>query len=179
MKPEEPESLGGSAFLFEFESSREPDPNPASHTSLASASTEALRLFVAYGHPLDPIRLPVDAGEHAAGLLRILQRVLEGYGRSIRCAPGWYGLICRLDQTLASIDPSYEIRAVKQVDGQLRFQYKPGKSLTAGDRTRMKEAVRSAVAESLATCEICGHPGQPTAALTSTRTLCAACSSLP
>lgn len=65
--------------------------------------------------------LPADAGEHSRGLMRILARIPEGWGRWIGCGPGWYPLIIELDEQIASLWLGYEVQQVKEKYGSLRY----------------------------------------------------------
>jgi len=65
--------------------------------------------------------LPEDAGEHADGLLKIIRRIPENWGRWISCGSGWYPLLVELDEKLAQIEPDYEIHQVKEKFGTLRY----------------------------------------------------------
>ena len=89
-----------------------------------AASIEAVRQI-----PLDPEtvlnaeHIPEDAGEHRAGLERILRRIPDGWGRWISCGPGWYAIIVDLADKIAEILPEYEIHQVKEKYGALRFYW--------------------------------------------------------
>jgi hypothetical protein len=72
---------------------------------------------------LNAVHVPEDAGEHAAGLERILRRIPDGWGRWIGCDAGWYPLLVELDQKLAALLPEYEIHQVKEKYGTLRFYW--------------------------------------------------------
>jgi len=88
------------------------------------AGIEALRQI-----PCDPVRVldaihvPDDAGEHRAGLERILRRIPDGWGRWIGCGPGWYPIIVDLADAIAELVPEYEIHQVKEKYGTLRFYW--------------------------------------------------------
>jgi len=88
------------------------------------AGIEALRQI-----PLDPVRVldavhvPDDAGEHRAGLERILRRIPDGWGRWIGCGPGWYQIVVELADAIADLVPGYEIHQVKEKYGTLRFYW--------------------------------------------------------
>jgi hypothetical protein len=59
-------------------------------------------------------------------LAAVLARIPVGdYSHVIDCARGWYPLLVRLDQTLAALDPGYEVHGVTAVDGALRFYAMP------------------------------------------------------
>lgn len=70
---------------------------------------------------LDDVVLPDDAGVHAAGLARILNRIPAGWGRWISCGPGWYARLVELDKEIATILPEYEVHQVKEKFGTLRY----------------------------------------------------------
>lgn len=72
---------------------------------------------------LNSVHIPEDAGEHAEGLLRILERIPDGWGRWIGCGPGWYPIIVRLADEIAELLPAYEIHQVKEKYGTLRFYW--------------------------------------------------------
>lgn len=72
---------------------------------------------------INAVHVPEDAGEHAAGLERILRRIPDGWGRWIGCDTGWYPLLVELDQKLAALLPEYEIHQVKEKYGTLRFYW--------------------------------------------------------
>lgn len=88
------------------------------------AGIEALRQI-----PLDPVRVldaihvPDDAGEHRAGLERLLRRIPDGWGRWISCGPGWYPIVVELADAIAELLPEYEIHQVKEKYGTLRFYW--------------------------------------------------------
>jgi hypothetical protein len=67
------------------------------------------------------VGVPDDAGEHAAGLARILQRIPERYGRYISCDAGWYPLIVAANEALEALAADYEIHQVKEKFGGLRL----------------------------------------------------------
>lgn len=72
---------------------------------------------------INTLHLPEDAGEHAAGLERILGRIPDGWGRWIGCDAGWYPLLIDLDRQIAALLPEYEIHQVKEKYGTLRFYW--------------------------------------------------------
>lgn len=70
---------------------------------------------------LNTVHVPEDAGEHEAGLRRIMSRIPERWGRWISCGKGWYPMLIELDEKLAEIYPDYQIHQVKEKFGTLRF----------------------------------------------------------
>jgi len=72
---------------------------------------------------LDALHVPDDAGEWREGLERILRRIPDGWGRWISCGPGWYPIVVRLADEIATILPEYEIHQVKEKYGTLRFYW--------------------------------------------------------
>jgi hypothetical protein len=72
---------------------------------------------------LNALHVPEDAGEHAAGLERMLRRIPDGWGRWVRCDAGWYELLVQLDEQIAALLPDYEIHQMKEKYGTLRFYW--------------------------------------------------------
>jgi hypothetical protein len=72
---------------------------------------------------LDAVHVPLNAGEFEDGLERILHRIPDGWGRWISCDAGWYPIIVRLDEQIASLAPGYVIQQVKEKYGTLRFYW--------------------------------------------------------
>lgn len=70
---------------------------------------------------LDELLVPQDAGEHAPGLTKILQRIPSGWGRWISCGRGWYDRLVALDTEIESFLPDYEVHQVKEKYGELRY----------------------------------------------------------
>jgi len=84
---------------------------------------------------LDALHVPDDAGEWREGLERILRRIPDGWGRWISCGPGWYPIVVRLADEIATILPEYEIHQVKEKYGTLRFYWGvPDRQLTCCQR---------------------------------------------
>lgn len=79
---------------------------------------------------LNALHIPDDAGEHAAALKRMLLRIPDGWGRSIRCSRGWYPIVVELDQQLSALFPDYELHQVKEKFGCLRFYWAVGARVT-------------------------------------------------
>lgn len=73
----------------------------------------------------DAIHMPDDAGDHEDGLLDIMLRIPDGWGRWIRVERGWYSLVCELDRSLAAVFPDYVVRQVKQKFGSLNYHWAP------------------------------------------------------
>lgn len=104
----------------------------------------------------DKMHVPEDAGEHRDGLVAILRRIPDGWGRWISCSAGWYPIIVELDRQLAAIDPDYELHQVKEKFGTLRYYYR---TEVEGARERMNALIRAAEDQCERTCEQCGQPG--------------------
>ncbi len=115
------------------------------------------------------LHVPPDAGEYEEALRALLERIPDGWGRWIRCGPGWYPILAELDERLREIDPDYRVLQVKEKFGTLRF-YWSGRNREAGDRV-----VREAEAASARTCELCGEPGKLRIRRTWMQTVCNSC----
>lgn len=98
------------------------------------------------------LHVPYDAGEYEAALRALLERIPDGWGRWIRCGPGWYPILARLEERLREIDADYQVYQIKEKFGDLRF-YWSGRNSDAG-----RAAVADAQAEAARTCEVCGNP---------------------
>ncbi|RIS02732.1 hypothetical protein D2E70_16125 [Mycobacteroides abscessus] len=105
----------------------------------------------------DKLHVPDDAGDHEDGLIAIMRRIPDGWGRWISCSRGWYPIIVELDQRLAAIDPGYAVHQCKEKFGGLRYYVHTG----LGDevRDRMWALIRAAEEQCACTCELCGEPG--------------------
>jgi hypothetical protein len=104
-----------------------------------------------------PTGVPTDAGEHAAGLARILRRMRSPSDATIAIGPGWYSLLVELDARLASLDPGY--RVIREVDeryGTLSYEVESVIGITG----KLDDVVASFEAKSATVCERCGGPGQ-------------------
>lgn len=108
---------------------------------------------------LNKIHMPADAGEHEAGLRRIMMRIPPNWGRWISCSRGWYPIVIELDRALAAIDPAYEVHQVKEKYAGLRYYFGTSESITEADRKRMEQLVDEAEEKCERTCELCGEPG--------------------
>jgi hypothetical protein len=116
--------------------------------------------------------LPEDAGKHAEGLLKILERIPEHWGRWISCGSGWYPLLIELNEKLAQIEPDYEIHQVKEKFGTLRYYI----GTIDHDRfDQMSKIIDSYESKSAITCETCGSEGELRSQRYWYRTLCVTC----
>ena len=70
---------------------------------------------------LDDIHMPRDAGAYADGLLAIMERIPDRWGRWISCDAGWYPLLIELDTELAALCPDYVVHQAKSKFGGLRY----------------------------------------------------------
>jgi len=136
------------------------------------------RLAELYGeHDINLPHIPEDAGEHRAGIVEVLSRIPDGWGRWISCDAGWYPLITELGAKLAAIDPNYVVHQIKEKYGALRFYAETEAEGPRGER--FDELIEAAQKRSEHICEQCGTSG---AALRASReplglmkTLCAQC----
>lgn len=104
-------------------------------------------------HDIDALHIPDDAGDHRAGLVAVMIRIPDGWGRWISCDAGWYRLIIDLDAALAALDPDYVIHQVKEKFGTLRFY---AETDLMGERAKQFAALIDATeAASAHTCERC------------------------
>lgn len=133
---------------------------------------------------IDPIAMrermnvPEDAGEWEEGLVRILSRIPDGWGRWIRCGKGWYPLVCGLDMALAELDPDYEVHQVKEKFGTLSYYAAPSEGLDEAKREQFEFLIGEAEAVSASICENCTRPGsmhKTRSASAWYRTLCGDC----
>ncbi|GAA4407334.1 hypothetical protein [Tsukamurella soli] len=107
---------------------------------------------------LNKLHVPNDADEWRDGLVRLMCRIPDGWGRWISCSKGWYPLLVQLDADLAAIDPGYELHQCKEKYGTLRFYFDTDTDVDAA-RTRMNALVDAAEDRSARTCDRCGEPG--------------------
>jgi hypothetical protein len=70
---------------------------------------------------VDAVHVPDDAGEHEEALLRLLQRIPDGWGRWISCSSGWFALLARAERELADVCPTFAVHQVKEKFGTLRL----------------------------------------------------------
>jgi hypothetical protein len=134
------------------------------------AAIEAVRQVpIDLDRMMNALHVPPDAGEYEGALRALLERIPDGWGRWIRCGPGWYPILAELEGRLREIDPDYRVLQVKEKFGTLRF-YWSGRSREAGD-----EAVRDAELASTHTCELCGARGKLRVRRSWLRTVCDSC----
>jgi hypothetical protein len=91
--------------------------------TLAGGSRAVSQVPLDMSTVLDALHVPADAGEHAAGLERMLRRIPNGWGRWVSCDAGWYPLLVRLDENISALLPEYEIHQMKEKYGTLRFYW--------------------------------------------------------
>lgn len=127
---------------------------------------------------INSLHVPEDAGEYRKGIVELISRIPDGWGRWISCDAGWYPLITELGTKLAAIDPNYVVHQIKEKFGTLRFY---AETDAEGERLRHFEAlIASAEEKSANTCERCGRsPAElhvsKVPPLSYGRTLCRAC----
>lgn len=142
------------------------------------ATEAAFNQFVqtadAFREAIDCLHVPDDAGEHRDGLVRILSRIPEGWGRWIGCSAGWYGLICELDSALAQLDPDYAVHQCKEKFGGLRY-YAHSTNFRGGGDNEFRRLISTAEERSTRTCELCGEPGRLHARRSWVKTVCSSC----
>ncbi|MFC7754589.1 hypothetical protein [Tsukamurella soli] len=142
----------------------------------AGAAFEQALTQLSPDETLNKLHVPDDAGEWRDGLVRLMSRIPDGWGRWISCDKGWYPLLVQLDAALAEIDPGYELHQCKEKYGTLRFYYSPSDDTPGGARERMDQLVRAAENATEIMCERCGAPGrQMYRASGWTKTLCTSC----
>lgn len=100
-----------------------------------------------------------------AGRKKSLKESLMAFG--FGCADGWFGLIYKLSQKIATLDPKGEVQAVqvKEKFAGLRFY------INWGNR-EVFDLIDEAEKKSLETCEECGKPGKPRNDIGWWQTLC-------
>lgn len=105
--------------------------------------------------------LPVDSGEYADGLQRILDRISHRDFQQIACDRGWFALLVALDEELAALCPDYEVLQVKQKLGGLSFYWRLPASKVGDSELfeRMTAIVNNYTALASRTCEQTGAPG--------------------
>jgi hypothetical protein len=132
--------------------------------------------------------LPEDAGEHSEGLLEILRRIPDGWGRWISCSSGWYPLLIELDEKLAEIAPEYEVHQVKEKFGTLRYyigmpelaehqerELELERERRRGLFNQMYEIINAYEHKSATICESCGSTAELRSRGYWYQTLCSTC----
>ena len=109
-----------------------------------------------YDEARDSFHVPKDAGEYTDGLVAIMMRIPDGWGRWISCDKGWYPIIIDVDQKLAKLDPNYTVHQVKEKFGGLRYYFAATSAVDEETGKKMNEIVRKAEKLADRTCEICG-----------------------
>ena len=113
-----------------------------------------------YNERRDSVHIPADAGEYTDGLVAIMMRIPDGWGRWISCDKGWYPIIVDVDRRLCELDPIYSLHQVKEKFGGLRYYFKPTANADHETLRKMQEIVRDAEARAGQTCECCGSTEQ-------------------
>jgi len=137
------------------------------------------RLNELYGdHDLNSLHVPEDAGAYRDGIIELLARIPDGWGRWISCGPGWYPLITELGSKLRAIDPNYVVHQIKEKFGTLRFYAETG--LEGEEWERFDALIDEAEARSAHVCERCesGYADlcvSGTALYSHAKTLCRSC----
>ena len=109
-----------------------------------------------YKESRDSFHVPPDAGEYTDGLVAIMIRIPDGWGRWIRCDKGWYPIIVDVDRRIADLDPNYVVHQVKEKFGGLRYYFAPTANVDEETGKKMQQIVRKAEKLADRTCEICG-----------------------
>ena len=109
-----------------------------------------------YDESRDSFHVPEDAGEYTDGLVAIMMRIPDGWGRWISCDRGWYRIIIDVDQQLAKLDPNYAVHQVKEKFGGLRYYFAATSAVDEETWEKMQQIVRKAEKLADKTCEICG-----------------------
>ena len=113
-----------------------------------------------YKESRDSFHVPPDAGEYTDGLVAIMIRIPDGWGRWISCEKGWYPIIVDVDRRLAELDPNYVVHQVKEKFGGLRYYFEATANTDHETWEKMQRIVREAEAKAGQTCECCGSTGQ-------------------
>jgi hypothetical protein len=129
-------------------------------------------------HDVDSLHVPEDAGEYRPGIVALVMRIPEGWGRWISCEAGWYPLITELGTMLAEMDPDYVVHQIKEKFGTLRFYAES--DLVGDERERFDALIDEAEVRSACICERCGNGDADlcvsgTALYSHAKTLCRAC----
>ena len=123
-----------------------PDPRP--RPAYDPATTDL-------GHPGDLAHATARAVAAAYGprVAALAARIPPEWGWNVWVGPGWYPLICELDDTRSALDPDYVVHQVKEKFGGLRFyvEYRPDWVGNA--------AIDDAADRSWSICEVCSLPG--------------------
>jgi len=113
------------------------------------------RLTELFGeHDISLLHVPEDAGEYRTGIVELLSRIPEGWGRWISCDAGWYPLITELGTNLAALDPNYVVHQIKEKFGTPRFYAET--ELDGERKGRFDALIAEAEVRSAHTCERCG-----------------------
>ena len=128
-----------------------------SDDEIAAATQQIGTLGSGYEAELNRIHIPEDAGHHRAGLLSLIMRIPDGWGRWISCGAGWYPLLIELHADLVTLDHDYVVEQVKEKFGALRF-YASTNCADAGVRTRFDSLIADAESRSTQICEYCSAP---------------------
>ncbi len=113
------------------------------------------RLAELYGqHDINLLHIPEDAGQYRDGIVELLSRIPDGWGRWISCDAGWYPLITELGTRLAELDPEYVLHQIKEKFGTLRFYAET--ELEGERRERFGSLIDEAEGRSAHICEQCG-----------------------
>lgn len=113
------------------------------------------RLAQLYGeHDINLLHVPEDAGEYRMGIVELLLRIPDGWGRWISCEAGWYALITELGTKLEAVDPDFVVHQIKEKFGTLRFYAET--DLEGERRERFDALIAEAEVLSAQICEQCG-----------------------
>lgn len=106
------------------------------------------------------LRLPTDAGEHAAAIGAILRRISDGHGRYLSVDAGWYPLVIATDRQLTRLDAHYRVLQIKEKFGTLRYYSWLSIDDAGSDLFDDMYAITDdAERASARICERCGAPG--------------------
>lgn len=129
-------------------------------------------------HDINRLHVPEDAGDYRTGIIELLSRIPDGWGRWISCDAGWYSLITALGAKLATVDPDYVVHQIKEKFGTLRFYAET--ELDGERKGRFDALIVEAEVRSAHTCERCGSGRAEicvsgTAYYSHLKTLCCSC----
>ena len=99
----------------------------------------------------------IEQVEISDAVAHIIDRIDDGWPKTIDCGPGWTNLIIKCHMDLSMIDPDYTIYQVKEKFGSLRFYF--GTMKDGVEEMQMWQVIKKYEAESLKTCEITGDEG--------------------